>query len=465
MGRRIFYVLLLAIATFATRTNGLRMSHMRRNKVQSNDNPAEDTPAEDTVRGIEKVIATTFVKLNRTVVFKQKDDELFEKREKEAKDIVANHNKMVEQAKACIKNEETKANIAEATLQKLLEEKDNLNASIAKLRETTELKKEAQESLVSKMDEWKQGVSDDSAETLAVLKRSSEDLLKTIRERKNGENNDDRLSGIDRPSSSPNKIDIVVSSEVGATDDDENSSPSFLETSEEKSGDGVRSLDDMYERVEGMLKEYVSANGILPENIAKKLEEVSSPSEASDSTHDDLHDLVLTHIEKTQQSIEEALNAQVEAKKAAEGAAQTCRENLANLGPLLAAAKEAVAVTQKKKAASDDYYATQVLHFKQSITFAQDALKSIEVLAEREFAGHDTSLRALKEEIQKTLDLCSKLEGGLIGGADATNSVASDAKSVEQVNVHHAMSRTVAQATAETESHEVLASKTTVSKN
>lgn len=70
--------------------------------------PSDETPAEETVRGIEKVIATTFVKINRTIAFKKHDDETFDRQEKQATDLVANHEKMVEEAKACVKNEEVR---------------------------------------------------------------------------------------------------------------------------------------------------------------------------------------------------------------------------------------------------------------------------------------------------------------------------------------------------------------------
>lgn len=76
--------------------------------AKEGNNPSDETPAEETVRGIEKVIATTFVKLNRTIAFKKRDDETFDHQEKQASDLVANHEQMVEESKACVKNEEVR---------------------------------------------------------------------------------------------------------------------------------------------------------------------------------------------------------------------------------------------------------------------------------------------------------------------------------------------------------------------
>jgi len=329
----------------------------------------------------------------------------------------------------------------------LLREKDALHASKAKLSDLTEKKRAAQDQLVSKMDEWRSGIANDSTERVAIMKRSSEDLLKKIREKKGGrEGQDERLAGIESP---PMAIDVSVSSAVTA----------FLEMADEggdekkDSSSSASSLGAVYDGLRTMLKEYATANDLLPESVAEKLSQLSE--EKTDAAHENLQTLTLDHIELTEKNIEEAMNAQMDAKKASNTAAETCRRNLANMGPTLAAAKEAAVITRKKRAASDAYYAEQVLHFKETVTFAENALKGVEALAEREFSGREAALQSLREEIARTLDLCSKLEGT---GSDKEK--ADDSDVLQKVTVRHALSKTVAQASAQTESSEVVASRT-----
>ena len=107
------------------------------------------------------------------------------------------------------------------------------------------------------------------------------------------------------------------------------------------------------------------------------------------------------------------------------------------------------------------YYAAHVLHFKQTIEFAQETLKAVEKRANEEFSGGewDESLKRMREEIKKTLDLCSKLEG-------KDNN--SDGDGVKLMNMTHTAVRSVksqteVHAVAKTKTDEVLKAETVIS--
>ena len=59
------------------------------------------SPADDVVRGLEKVVATTFLKLNRTVGAKSDDDKKLANELEEATHVLQNHNQAVVDAQAC----------------------------------------------------------------------------------------------------------------------------------------------------------------------------------------------------------------------------------------------------------------------------------------------------------------------------------------------------------------------------
>ena len=92
------------------------------------------SPADDVVRGLEKVVATTFLKLNRTVGAKSDDDKKLANELEEATHVLQNHNQAVVDAKACVQTRTNDARVARETFEKLVQEKNDLNASIADLK-------------------------------------------------------------------------------------------------------------------------------------------------------------------------------------------------------------------------------------------------------------------------------------------------------------------------------------------
>ena len=102
--------------------------------VSSSSSSFDASPADDVVRGLEKVVATTFLKLNRTVGAKSDDDKKLANELEEATHVLQNHNQAVVDAKACVQTRTNDARVARETFEKLVQEKNDLNASIADLK-------------------------------------------------------------------------------------------------------------------------------------------------------------------------------------------------------------------------------------------------------------------------------------------------------------------------------------------
>ena len=142
------------------------------------------------------------------------------------------------------------ARVARETFEKLVQEKNDLNAAIADLKRyspclptltlslshnnnqptninnrTMELRTQAKKQFIEKVSDWKDDILDESTERLKILKSSSDQLLHTIRDKKNG-----AADNIERPRDAPpviansnmntaqSTIGIVVSAGAGSRD-------------------------------------------------------------------------------------------------------------------------------------------------------------------------------------------------------------------------------------------------------
>lgn len=432
-----------------------------------------ESPAQEVVRGLEKVVATTFLKLNRTVGAKNEDDRKLAEELENATHVVRNHRQAVDEAKRCVETRTNDARVARETFEKLVQQKNDLNASIADLKRTMELRNTAKKHFIEKVSDWKDDILDESTERLKILKASSEQLLKTIREKKSGS-----TENIKRPRDAPpviansdrntarSTIGIVVSAGAGSpvTTRPKAVDTAFLQEEEEDVTTGeedqeAQSFHGLYESIGELMRKYQDANGALPSDVQSKLQETAS--KATDST---VHQATLDSLISLHGNMDNELAAQEEAEKKANQDAETCKNDLTEAEPLLETAKQSEANAKRKRRESDEYYATHVLHFKQTIEFAQETLQSVEKRATEEFSGQewDESLKKMHEEIKRTLDLCAKLEG------KNDNDESSSSVDLQLVNMTHTavrsvQSQTEVHAVAKTQTDEILKEETVVS--
>lgn len=438
------------------------------------------SPADDVVRGLERVIANTFLKLNRTVEYKIKDDADFERRVSDARRVVSEHESKVKEAEECIANAESDEKQAKIDHDKLVDEKNNLNASIANLKKAMEVRGSAGKDLIAKVSEWKDAIVDESGERLNELKASSDALLSAIREKKGGKNNMNPLESIRRPSSAPPVIQAVdprvatpvvgisLSSGAGQPVTQRPSTrdatvSSLLETGEDgdTQAEEQTSFDTLTENIGEFMKLLSDdVEGTAP-SLKEKLEAVAQQAPATEDLGKTVHKATLDELYTIRGSIDGAIQEQTDLATKARDEANKCQDENRALGPLLEEAQKSLKETKEKRKASDAYYAKHVLHFKQTIEFAQETLKSVERRASEEFSGQgwDEQLKKMREDIARTLALCAKLEG-----KNASTGTASPPKLVnmQHVAVRSTNSKTDVQVSAKTRTKEVIAEQTTV---
>ena len=330
-----------------------------------------------------------------------------------------------------------------------------------------ELRTQAKKQFIEKVSDWKDDILDESTERLKILKSSSDQLLHTIRDKKNG-----AADNIERPRNAPpviansdmntaqSTIGIVVSAGAGSpvTTRPKSLDTVFLQQDGHEEEEEAQRFDSLYQSIGELMRKYQEANGALSGDVQSKLQETAS--KATDST---VHQATLESLISLHENIDKELAAQEEAETKAKQDAEKCKNDLVEAEPLLETAKQSEANAKRKRKESDEYYAAHVLHFKQTIEFAQETLKAVEKRANEEFSGGewDESLKRMREEIKKTLDLCSKLEGkdnNSNGGDDGVKLM-----NMTHTAVRSVQSQTEVHAVAKTKTDEVLKAETVIS--
>ena len=345
------------------------------------------SPADDVVRGLEKVVATTFLKLNRTVGAKSDDDKKLANELEEATHVLQNHNQAVVDAKACVQTRTNDARVARETFEKLVQEKNDLNASIADLKRyegnssyfslsltlslshnnnqptninnrTMELRTQAKKQFIEKVSDWKDDILDESTERLKILKSSSDQLLHTIRDKKNG-----AADNIERPRDAPpviansnmntaqSTIGIVVSAGAGSpvTTRPKSLDTVFLQQDGHEEEEEAQRFDSLYQSIGELMRKYQEANGALSGDVQSKLQETAS--KATDST---VHQATLESLISLHENIDKELAAQEEAETKAKQDAEQCKNDLVEAEPLLETAKQSEANAKRKRKESDE---------------------------------------------------------------------------------------------------------------
>jgi len=431
-------------------------------------NGADVNPADPVLYSIEQSLATTFFKLNRTVAFKRVDDEGFAVQLQNATAVVDAIQKPIAELKAKIADGKKKGNEAEQNLIKLVAQSKDLNESIATLRKVIAIRSVAQEKLVTQVSDWKDRIVGDSSNRLRDLKRSSEQLLQVVKESK---------VEVDSPSrvKAPGVIqstdgDGTVTSQVGVTvltgagvptmtphlhDETETAFISLAEEPVEDAEDAV-GFDGVYNSILGMVKEYSGAEGDLTESVKQQIERQKKqiPEQADDNT---VHQVVLDQLLQTRSTIYGAIEAQRKAISDEKLATVELSNELAQKTLELKAAQSIVNAIETKKEESDAYYLKHILVHRQTIDFAKDTLKEMESRAVKLFNGTvaSSSMRKMKEEIERTLDLCSKIV--LVPKKEEQKAEPPCIPPCAQPSgfVHHVNQKTVAQASSQTVTDEI----------
>jgi len=438
---------------------------------------AETNPANPILHSIEQTLATTFFKLNRTIEFKKIDDMAFQKQLDNATAIVDALERPVSDLRQCVADEKKNLHDAQQAFDKLSAQSKELNSSITGLRKSLAMREVAQSNLVTKVSDWKQHLVGGSSDRLRDLKRSSEQLMDVIKQAQINLDTPSFASAgpvtqsTDGGGTVTSTVGVTVLSGTGVstvtpTVRDETVLLSLVEGPSDKEADVKKkadvekgaekkkasSFDTVYDSILDMVKEYATADNELGNSVKDQIEEQRPqiPEAAEDNT---VHQVVLEQLLQTRFTIGDAIEAQRKAIPDAIAAGDECSRALAIKELEMKAARAAVAAIKKKKMESNEYYLKHILIFKETIEFAKETLRNMEIRAVEKFSGEVASaeLRKMKEEIERTLDLCAKLE------------VVPEKKKAKVITeeggfIHHVSEqKTVAQASSETTTDEFLA--------